>query len=933
MKQLRIIAVLGILTCAAWAQSVVQSTFVDNGYSTPQSKAFTSSVTAGDMLFAWATPTSNGSYNLTGVSTTAEGAWTACPTPFPYHGASCYYTTAVSSGARTVNATFTSGVGYVWGIVEVSGANTVDVAGSGTGTGTALSATTSGSVTATSEIQFGIGGYSFSLCSVGSGFTSLGFDSSNYCGAEYKVLSGASGTQTATMSVGTSETWYMTTVTFKNAPQAAAPTYNVAAGWYNTAQTVTISDSTTGNTIKYCQDTTNTCTPGSSGTSYGTYSTPLTVSSTGYLRSFATASGYTQSPTTSAYYLISGNDQQIASDNFQSYYDPTFWCLTATCAGAVNEYPLASQWTNGLWMQNGSQYMTPILDSEAGGTLPSGTVDVVGSVTLTFATYVGVGFNPNQFAKAYVHGSTGGAGVSVRGSTTGAYTGYLLDVSGTLQSLQKCSTGTCAPIATGTQTVADNSSVELRIYGSTLQPLINGAGISSMTACYPTCTDSTITTGAPGVESSTTSSPVYNWTGGNIGVTTQAYVVNLQDGTPGNASTYSDAMNSSGWTPAAPWANIAPSPWPGPMCSVLVSGSTYAAGNCAANAQYEYRANFGPFMATQWTSALNATDARWDAVFSPLKHTASVPGYHNGGCTAAGTTSTCFDDVGIYPGVEPMNFTARKSGQTSACTAKNEYIGTPFLHVTEIDPVTSTGNQVNTVGGSTTTVMYGDTIRAVYAADGHIRVYGKQNSTPLPTWQASTAMTAGTTTCASGTWTAANGCAPSDSQPATMTTGQFIEDSAGHIQLVVQSGTTGSTAPSTWGSEWLGCGDGGQLTYDGSVVWMYFGDTVPTTNSFTLLIDAMPSSGADSYFRSSKGFPGLFIDSGANNLVTPFPTPVFTAWSAWSLQDNPLAPTILHAVAAVADSQTASDSETSSTQTCAYLGTCGGNRARVTIIW
>ena len=81
-------------------------------------------------------------------------------------------------------------------------------------------------------------------------------------------------------------------------PQAATPTFSPGAGTYSSAQTVTISDGTSGATIYY---TTNGTTPTTSSTHY---TAPVTVSVTQTLEAIATASGYSQSAVGSAAYTI-----------------------------------------------------------------------------------------------------------------------------------------------------------------------------------------------------------------------------------------------------------------------------------------------------------------------------------------------------------------------------------------------------------------------------------------------------------------------------------------------------------------------------------------------------------------------------------------------------------------------------------------------------
>ena len=71
-------------------------------------------------------------------------------------------------------------------------------------------------------------------------------------------------------------------------PTVAIPTFTPPSPYTGVGTTVTISDSTSGATIYFCQDTTNTCIPSTPGTT-------VLFSTTGYIRAQAALSGYTPS--------------------------------------------------------------------------------------------------------------------------------------------------------------------------------------------------------------------------------------------------------------------------------------------------------------------------------------------------------------------------------------------------------------------------------------------------------------------------------------------------------------------------------------------------------------------------------------------------------------------------------------------------------------
>ncbi len=112
--------------------------------------------------------------------------------------------------------------------------------------------------------------------------------------------------------------------TYTITPVAATPTFSPAAGTYTTAQTVTISDATSGATIYY---TTNGTTPTTASTRY---IAPITVSSTQTIQAIAVATGFTQSAVGSATYTItSGGGTAI---NLGSGFTPGAMVLNGNSA-------------------------------------------------------------------------------------------------------------------------------------------------------------------------------------------------------------------------------------------------------------------------------------------------------------------------------------------------------------------------------------------------------------------------------------------------------------------------------------------------------------------------------------------------------------------------------------------------------------------------
>jgi hypothetical protein len=158
---------------------------------------------------------------------------------------------------------------------------------------------------------------------------------SNYIGSNYTdtVANGSTYyyTVTGVNSAGESGASNEAHATATKPVSVATPIFTPAGGTYTSAQSVTISDSTSGSTVYY---TTNGATP---TTSSPKYSTAIPVSATQTIKAIAVASGYNNSALASAAYIISPPTATTtsisATRNPSSFGDPVKF--TATIKPAV----------------------------------------------------------------------------------------------------------------------------------------------------------------------------------------------------------------------------------------------------------------------------------------------------------------------------------------------------------------------------------------------------------------------------------------------------------------------------------------------------------------------------------------------------------------------------------------------------------------------
>jgi sugar lactone lactonase YvrE len=312
-----------------------------------------------------------------------------------------------------------------------------------------------------------------------------------------------------------------------NLPTAATPSFNPVAGSYGSAQSVTISDTTTGATIYY---TTNGSTP---NTGSAVYSVPISVTANEIIEAIAAAYNYLNSAAGTAAYTIAAATPTF-SPAAGSYSSAQSVTISDTTTGAVIYYT-----TNGSAPTTGSAvYSGPIAVSGVVTVEAMATASGYGTSAVGSAAYVTPVITP-AFSPApgsYLTAQTVTISVATPGAviyyttnattpTTGAavYTAPLtVSATETIEAVAAASGAPASGVAIGVYTIITPAQLTTPAPGSVLP------GASATFAWTPgnLATHFELWLGTTGVGSS----DIYN--SGNVTVTSENVTTLPTDGLP-----------------------------------------------------------------------------------------------------------------------------------------------------------------------------------------------------------------------------------------------------------------------------------------------------------------------------------------------------------------------------------------------------------------
>ncbi|HEU5342537.1 chitobiase/beta-hexosaminidase C-terminal domain-containing protein [Edaphobacter sp.] len=268
-------------------------------------------------------------------------------------------------------------------------------------------------------------------------------------------------------SMGTVAQTATVNLTVSTEPTAAAPTFNPAGGTYSSAQSVTMTSSTSGATIRY---TTDGSTP--SETNGTVYSGAVNISSTTTLKAIAYKSGYADSSVTSATYTIttggtlpSGwSDTDIGGPGVAgsaSYSSPTF---TVSGSGA-DIYGTADQFNYAYMAANGNVTITARVATQQNTNSWAKAGVMIRETTAAGSTYVGVYVTPAK-GVSLQYRTTTGASATNGPETTGPVAPYWVRLarSGSTFTASTSPDGTTwTQLGTATVTMATNATAGLAV--------------------------------------------------------------------------------------------------------------------------------------------------------------------------------------------------------------------------------------------------------------------------------------------------------------------------------------------------------------------------------------------------------------------------------------------------------------------------------------
>jgi hypothetical protein len=531
----------------------------------------------------------------------------------------------------------------------------------------------------------------------------------------------------------------------------ATPTFSVTAGTYPTAQTVSISTTTSEATIRYTTDgSTPTSTTGT------VYSAPITVSATTTLKAIAFITGYTDSAVASATYTIA---PYAATPTFSvaagTYTASQTVTISTTTSGSAIRYT-----TDGTTptSTSGTVYSSAITVSstttlKAIAYATGYTDSVVASATYTIAPYtatptfsVAAG---TYTASQTVVLSTTTSGATIRyttdGTTPSSSSGTVysaavaISATTTLRAIAYATGYTDSAVASATYTIAPYAStptfsVVAGTYNNsqtvTISSATSGATIRYTTdGTTPTSTTGTVYSAAIAVSSTTTlraiayksgytdsavASATYTLVAATptfsvaAGTYTASQTVTLSSTTSGAAIRYT----TDGTTPTSTTGAVY-------SAAITVSATTtlkaiaYATSytdSAVASATY----TIAPYAATPTFSVAAGTYTASQTVTLSTTTSGAAIRYTTDGTTPTSTTGTVYSSAITISATTTLKAIAYKAGYTDSTVATATYTIAPAVAAPTFSVATGTYNNVQTVTISSTTS--GATIR--YTTNG-----------------------------------------------------------------------------------------------------------------------------------------------------------------------------------------------------------------------